>query len=508
MKSIRKIIFLSFLLIGIKGFAVGTLDPRPFVLSVQTTNIGTSTDLQFKIPTRKDLIYNYDVDCENDGSYEFTNQTGDVLCTYNKSGIKTIKIRGSFPAIYLNGVGDTQKVLDVLQWGDIVWESMESAFKGATNLSISASDNPYLSQVFTMRYMFQGATQLSFTYSINDWDVSNVTSMYGLFYLAENFNNDITGWEVSNVTNMAYMFSQAKIFNQSLGKWDVSHVQDMTGMFKGAEVFNQKIGDWNVSQVRKMSHMFESALKFNQSIVKWDVSQVDDSYYGMRYMFAGATNFNQDIGNWNVSQVVNMEGMFYQASSFNQDISGWDISQVQNMQWMFKQGHTISIAHYDALLRKWHTLNLQNNVTFHAGITSNYCQNEAEKLKIEFSNGWIFDDAGLNCNFYIITPDEVTVKSGETFVINVNANIDEGVGTYHTIVGGADADKFTMNLYGELQFKITPDVNLPTDQNGDNIYRVLVRADNNGPEDYQTIKVKVVSNSNPTLAPIIMYLLN
>jgi len=508
MKSMGKMIFLSLLIIGIKGFGGAIPDPRPFVLSIDTNNTGTSTNLQFKIPTKKDLTYNYDVDCENDGSYEFTNQTGDVLCVYNKSGIKTIRIRGTFPAIYFDNTGDTQKVLDVLQWGDIVWESMANAFKGASNLTISASDNPYLVQVLSMRYMFKGATQLTFTYSINDWDVSHVTSMYGLFDLAENFNSDISGWEVLNVTTMAYMFSQAKQFNQTLGKWNVSQVQDMSSMFYGAEMFNQKIGDWNTSQVRKMSHMFHYALTFNQSIVKWDVSNVDGSNNGMYYMFANATDFNQDIGDWDVSQVENMGAMFYQASSFNQDISEWNVSQVRNMQWMFNQAHTISIAHYDNLLRKWNTLNLQNDVTFHAGVTSFYCQSEAERLAIENNYRWGFDDAGLNCDFYIITPDEVTVKSGETFVINVNANIDEGDGTYHTIVGGTDADKFTMNAYGVLQFKVAPDVHLPADQNGDNIYRVLVRAEDNGPEDFQTIKVKVVADSNPALVPVIMYLLN
>ena len=500
--------FLGFLVMGSGCLIADIPDPRPFVISVKTNNPGTSTDLQFTIQTNDtDYSYDYDVDCENDGDYEFTHQIGNVLCEYNKAGIKIIKIRGTFPTIYLNDSGDKDKLLDVLQWGDIVWRSMQYAFEGASNLTISASDNPNLTQVQSMRYMFGNDTSLTFDYSINDWDVSHVTDMYALFARADNFNSDISDWNVSSVSRMDSMFSSADAFNQPLGNWDVSQVTSMNSMFYYAKAFNQDIGEWNVSNVRDMGFMFNGAKAFNKPLGKWDVSHVN-APNGMWYMFAKTDAFNQDIGDWDVSQVKKMSAMFWQASAFNQDISGWDVSSVSSMSWMFKEAHAVSVSHYDGMLRRWNALNLQNDVTLDAGENTYFCQNEDDKLDIELTYGWDISDAGGNCAFYIVTPDEVTIKSGETYVLDVDANIDEGEGTYHTIKGGADANKFTMNFYGVLQFKEAVDVNNPTDENGDNIYRVLVRADDEGLRDYQTIKVKVVSDKKPTLTPVIMYLLN
>jgi len=515
MKRIGKVLkmgFFGYLVIGSTCLIADIPDPRPFEISVQTNKPGTSTDLQFTIQTNDtDYSYDYDVDCENDGVYEFTHQTGNVLCAYNKAGIKIIKIRGIFPTIYLNGSGDKDKLLDVLQWGDIAWRSMRYAFEGASNLTISASDNPNLTQVQSMRFMFGDAINLTFDYSINDWDVSHVTDMYGLFDRAKKFNSDISDWNVSNVTTMASMFSGAEAFNQPLGNWDVSQVTNMSAIFYNAKVFNQDIRDWNVSNVHNMGYMFYLAEAFNQPLGKWDVSGVSgvSGSYGMTHMFYSARAFNQDIGDWDVSNVTKMTGMFLGASAFNQDISKWNVSNVQTMGSIFEDAHTLSISHYDGLLRRWNILNLQNNVNFDTSTDTYYCQSGEEKLNIELTYGWTISDAGENCDFYIITPDEVTIKSGETYVLDVDANVDEGEYTYHSIEGGADADKFTMNFYGVLQFKETVDVNNPTDENRDNIYRVLVRADDEGVgRDYQTIKVKVVSDKKPTQVPVIMYLLN
>ena len=62
---------------------------------------------------------------------------------------------------------------------------------------------------------------------INQWDVSMVTDMSGLFKDKATFNCDISFWDVSNVTNMNDMFSGASNFNRDLSRWDVSNVTNM-----------------------------------------------------------------------------------------------------------------------------------------------------------------------------------------------------------------------------------------------------------------------------------------
>lgn len=114
-----------------------------------------------------------------------------------------------------------------------------------------------ISEVSDFSNLFEDNKRSDFS-GIEDWDVSHVTNMSGMFDGAENFNSDISSWEVSNVTNMGYMFSSAISFNQPLNNWDVSNVTDMSHMFSYATSFNQSLDNWDVSNVKNMKNMFFS----------------------------------------------------------------------------------------------------------------------------------------------------------------------------------------------------------------------------------------------------------
>jgi len=184
-----------------------------------------------------------------------------------------------------------------------------------------------VSNVTTMYGMFDGA---GFNQDISNWDVSSVTNMGSMFSYA-GFNHDISNWDVSSVTNMSYMFDGAG-FNHDISNWDVSSVTNMNGIFAGTN-FNGDISSWNVSNVTNMEGMFNLNDDFNQDLSSWVVSSVTD----MGSMFSQADDFNGDIGSWDVSKVTNMRWMFYQATIFNQDISSWNVSSVKNMSYMFDE---------------------------------------------------------------------------------------------------------------------------------------------------------------------------
>jgi surface protein len=83
---------------------------------------------------------------------------------------------------------------------------------------------------------------------------TGITSLqYGFGYCSnlQNVPNTIP----SGITIMQDTFNQCINFNQPLNNWDVSNVVDMNGMFYGATIFNQYIGNWNVSKVTKMDDM-------------------------------------------------------------------------------------------------------------------------------------------------------------------------------------------------------------------------------------------------------------
>ena len=97
--------------------------------------------------------------------------------------------------------------------------------------------------------------------SIETWDVSNVTSMAGLFNTCNCFNPayvnvenmpNLTYWDVSSVTDMSAMFSHiygGAMFNQDISGWDVSNVTNMYRMLMGSNQFNQDLSSWDVSKV-------------------------------------------------------------------------------------------------------------------------------------------------------------------------------------------------------------------------------------------------------------------
>ena len=287
----------------------------------------TAGDLSITIPTTGSG-YNYDVNW-GDGNTS-PNQTGNANHTYASAGTYTVTITGLFPRIFFNNGADREKIQTIEQWSSIVWESMNSAFRGCTNLIYNATDTPYLSMGSDMSQMFAGAS--NFDGDIGNWDVSNITNMTGMFLGATSFDQNIGDWKVSKVTNMSNMFADAIAFNQDIGSWDVSNVTSMVFMFSNSSAFNGDISSWNVSKVANMLFMFSGATAFNQDISAWDVSSVTSMFA----MFENASNFNQDISSWDVSKVTNTSLMFKEARAFNTDIRDWDVSNVLAMEFMFE----------------------------------------------------------------------------------------------------------------------------------------------------------------------------
>ena len=123
----------------------------------------------------------------------------------------------------------------------------------------------------------------------------------------------IGGWRVCEVTDMQELFSsfansQAADFNESLNDWDVSKVTDMDGMFNGAAAFNQPMNGWDVSKVTVMEYMFYDAYAFNQPLNDWNINCVTS----IASMFDYAKAYNQNLCVWGtkLQKTADVSGMF------------------------------------------------------------------------------------------------------------------------------------------------------------------------------------------------------
>jgi len=283
---------------------------NPFIIEVDTSKAGSASDA-FEFTG---ALGNYDVVAKQNDIVvaTFNDLSGQQTITLPSSGVYDLEITpkatNGFNRIQFNNSGDKLKITDIKQWGDVVWSTFNAAFFGCSNMLVTATDIPNL---------------------------SNVTDMYAMFRGASIANPNTTNWDVSNVTNMSVMFSQAVSFDQPLNSWDVSNVTNMRAMFSNADSFNQPLDNWDVSSVTTMNRMFSQAVSFDQPLNSWDVSNVTD----MNRMFAFSdTIFNQPLNNWDVRNVTDMTSMFRDSIKFNQDLSGWCVSQIGSRPTTFDSG--------------------------------------------------------------------------------------------------------------------------------------------------------------------------
>jgi surface protein len=254
-----------------------------FVFGIDTANTsaGSSTSTQFKLPLTTSTGLNAVVDWGDSTTDTITvYNAAEVTHTYASSGTYTISITGTLPGFRFINAGDKLKIINISSWG-VLNITTDSAFRGCTNLTCSATDAPTITS----------------------------TTMLSTFRACTNFNGNIGNWDVSAVTNMTTMFVDATAFNNggssSIGNWDVSAVINMSSMFSFSG-FNQNIGSWNTGAVTNISSMFQSATAFNNggssSIENWNTSLVTN----MSSMFRSATAFDQNIGAWNVEAVTSI----------------------------------------------------------------------------------------------------------------------------------------------------------------------------------------------------------
>ncbi|MDP1905601.1 MAG: cadherin domain-containing protein, partial [Pseudomonadota bacterium] len=95
----------------------------------------------------------------------------------------------------------------------------------------------------------------------------------------------------------------------------------------------------------------------------------------------------------------------------------------------------------------------------------------------------------------------VSVAENATAVTTVIGTVDGAATLAYSIIGGADAAKFTINsTTGVLAFVAAPDFETPTDSGADNVYDVTVQVSDGSATDTQDIAVTI---TNVNEAPVI-----
>ena len=439
------------------------------IFTIKTDNNGTSLNNQFTIPTRGGYVYDYSVTTSDNQT--INNNVGDLTISFTTPGTYDIKISGIFPTIYFNNVGDKDKIINVKQWGTIIWDILSYSFYGCSNIIVTAIDKPILTNVTTLHRMFSTCTSLTtpnlvnwevsnvidfgsmflgcrvfngdmsswlmpttinystnamfngcglFTgFGLNSWDFSRNIDMGSMFKYCESFNVDISGWDVSNVTSLISTFERCVSFtlpNLEIGNWDVSNVTTFNGTFRDIPIFNININGWDMSNAIHTSNMFRGCTDFNQPLDLWDMSNVQL----MPAMFANCTNFNQPLNSWDTSSLIGSNsGIFFSAASFNQDLDNWEMTNVTIIGNIFQGAFS-----FNGNISTW---DVSNNISLERAFDSATSFNQ-DLSTWDFSETTGFFQMGNNWDMSTENIDKLLIVLSNT--VTINDRITTMVGTY------------------------------------------------------------------------------
>jgi len=279
----------------------------------KTDNTGASNDNQITLPLVSNGTYDFTVNWGDGNSDTITTYNqAEITHTYAAAGTYDVSISGEIVGWSFGGTGDSQKLLEVTNWGSLGFGNTHGQFYGCQNLTVSAVDKPNLTDTTSLYSAFFNCFALINIPAIDDWDTSGIMNMSYMFYQATAFNGDIFGWDTSGVTNMSCMFYQATAFNADISGWDTTDVTNMSYMFWGATSFNNDLSAWDVSNVTDMSYMFDnvtlSTANYDALLIGWEGLAVQDSvpFHGgnSQYSAGAATEARQrliDDHSWTIT---------------------------------------------------------------------------------------------------------------------------------------------------------------------------------------------------------------
>lgn len=315
---------------------------NPFKILIKTDNTGGTADNQYEMPVRGawDGTGTFEGDVTyidwGDGIIERHitgfDATSYPTHTYSSPGEYLIRFTVlRFASNSLDGIvftanrnnDDSDKLLKVVNWGDVTFYTGSEMFEDCTNVDVIAKDAPVF-VVSGISSMFQNCSSLQGSVYFNSWS-DQWESVDSAFEGATSFNADLDQWDMSAITSLKDMFYGATSFNGNVSTWDTANVTTMERTFRDASSFNSDIGSWDTSSCNLFSSTFRDASSFNSNIGSWSIKTVGIG--NAESMFRGASAFNQDIGSWSTNALqYNMGNMFNGCTVFNQDLSGWCVN--------------------------------------------------------------------------------------------------------------------------------------------------------------------------------------
>lgn len=196
--------------------------------AVLILEVNSGTSGSFIIQTGSGYTFNYKV--KTSDNQIFTNQTGDLTITFPNTNMDYfIEISGRFPYPYFPGnATNRDKILRIIQFGDVIFESLLRSFQNCSNLSGGSLDSPKLSQNISCTATFAST---KYNGKIDEWDWSKISRAKDMLSDNRVFNQNLSYINLSNLSaignytydGLSHMINGARSFD-NLGQrlvWDL-----------------------------------------------------------------------------------------------------------------------------------------------------------------------------------------------------------------------------------------------------------------------------------------------
>ena len=176
-------------------------------------------------------------------------------------------------------------------------EQMNSMCEGWDSMTYIDVSNWNCGSAVNMNQIFAWALSMETIEGLNNWDVSNATSMSVMFYDCNTLTTlDLSGWDTSNVLEMRSMFRSCDNLTElNLSGWDTSNVTNSYLMFFDARALEKiYVSDsWNMDNVTNGSKTFGN----NTKLVGGNGTKYSDSNIGVAYARLDLPAVLDDQGN-------------------------------------------------------------------------------------------------------------------------------------------------------------------------------------------------------------------
>ena len=182
-------------------------------------------------------------------------------------------------AIHKNDYSGPDMIIDVTQLNTSGITDMNGMFmecRKLVSLDLSTWDT---SNVTNMGSMFNTCVYMH-DIDLSNFDTSNVTNMGWMFDFCGTYDYsssfDVSSFDTSKVTNMETMFMSTNMVT-GYENWDVSNVRNMRGLFQWSEVTDVDLSKWNTPNLTVATGLLDGCDRLKTADLSgMDMSKVDD----------------------------------------------------------------------------------------------------------------------------------------------------------------------------------------------------------------------------------------